>query len=101
MVRVTKAKVVRGLNGWLLLDFDNNERKFVDIKPVMKGVLEQLGDPQFFEQVYIDQELGTVTWPGELDLDPDNLYKQGIDVKEIKILAQYDDSGTATWLEHA
>jgi len=101
VVRVTKAKVVRGLNGWLLLDFDNNEHKFVDIKPVMKGVLDQLHDQKFFEQVYVDPELGTITWPGELDLDPDNLYRQGIDAKEIKILAQYDENGTSALLENA
>ncbi|GMA63707.1 hypothetical protein GCM10025859_41470 [Alicyclobacillus fastidiosus] len=57
----------------------------------MKGVLEQLREKKFFEQFYIDPELGTVTWPGELDLDPHNLYKQGVDAMDIKILAQYDD----------
>lgn len=87
MVRVTNAHVVS--DGWLLLDFDNQERKFVDIKPVMKGILKQLEDPQFFEQVHVDRELGTVTWPGELDLDPDNLYRQGIDANvAVMTLAQ-------------
>ena len=66
----------------------SNERKFVNLKPVMKGVLKQLADPGFFAKVYVDEELGTVTWPGELDLDPDNLYAQGISEDEIEALSR-------------
>ncbi len=85
MVKIANVNVIQGLNGWLLLDFDNGERKIVDLRPIMKGVLEPLRENEFFEQVSIDPELGTVTWPGELDLDPDNLYKQGIDVEGFDI----------------
>ena len=99
MVRITRARTIDGLTGWLQLDFDNNEQKFVDIKPVMNGSLERLKDPEFFQKVYVDQELGTVTWPGELDLDPDNLYQQGINAKEIRILAREFSPGE--WAEHA
>lgn len=87
MIRITDVHVVS--DGWLLLDFDNHARKFVDVRPAMKGVLKQLEDPQFFEQVYVDKELGTITWPGELDLDPDVLYRQGIDATAaVKTFAQ-------------
>ncbi len=85
MVKIAKVNVIQGLNGWLLLDFDNGERKLVDLNPIMKGVLESLREKGFFERVSIDPGLGTVTWPGELDLDPDNLYKQGIDVGNFDI----------------
>jgi hypothetical protein len=40
------------------------------------GVLEPLSDPDFFAQVAIDAESGTVTWPGEIDLAPEPLYGQ-------------------------
>lgn len=88
-------------NGWVLLDFDNHERRFVDIKPVMTGVLKQLEDPQFFEQVHVDKELGTITWPGELDLDPGNLYMQGIDANAVMAEIAKHQGGTGRSLEQA
>jgi hypothetical protein len=94
MMLITRAKVVPGLEGWLLLDFNNGERRFVDIKPAMKGILEKLKDPEFFKKVTVDQELGTITWPGDLDFDPDYLYAQGIRVKEVESLAKLLDKGT-------
>lgn len=42
----------------------------------------------FFSEVFIGEKLKTVSWPGELDLDPDNLYKNGIDVELFKNLLQ-------------
>ena len=30
--------------------------------------------PAFFESMYVDRELGTVAWPGEIDLAPDAIY---------------------------
>ncbi|QSS99756.1 DUF2442 domain-containing protein [Pontibacillus sp. ALD_SL1] len=86
MILIHKAAVIPELEGWLLIDFSDGSKKFVDIKPLMKGVLEKLREPDVFHQVYVDPDLKTVTWPGELDLDPDQLYKEGIDVKEIKKL---------------
>lgn len=38
-------------------------------------VFAQLRDPAFFAQVYVDDEAGTITWPNEVDLDPDVLYE--------------------------
>lgn len=85
MVLIKKAKVVPGLKGWLLIDFDNN-RKFVNINPHMEGVLEKLKDQSFFAEAFVDKELQTVSWPGELDLDPDNLYYHGIDMELVSNL---------------
>lgn len=88
MVLIKNVKVVPGLKGWLLLDFDDNVRKLVNINPHMSGVLESLKDQTFFAKAFVDKELQTVSWPGELDLDPDNLYQYGIDVELVKNLAQ-------------
>ena len=38
------------------------------------GVLEPLRDPAFFERVYVEH--GAATWPGEIDLAPDALYRE-------------------------
>ncbi|OAT83552.1 hypothetical protein A6P54_21390 [Bacillus sp. MKU004] len=84
MIQIKKATVIPEMDGWLLVDFSNGSKKFVDIKPHMDGVLEQLRDPAFFKHVSVDEKVKTVTWPGELGLDPDQLYKEGIELKDIK-----------------
>ena len=38
------------------------------------GVLAPLSDPAFFARVNVDQQAGTITWPGGLDLAPEPLY---------------------------
>lgn len=40
------------------------------------GVLKPLGDPAYFSQVRVDSELGTVAWPGNIDLAPEPLYEE-------------------------
>ena len=40
------------------------------------GVLAPLNDPGYFAQVTVDQEAGTIVWPGGIDLAPEPLYEQ-------------------------
>jgi hypothetical protein len=40
------------------------------------GVLAPLADPDNFAQVYVDQQGGTIAWPGEIDLAPEPLYAE-------------------------
>jgi hypothetical protein len=40
------------------------------------GVLEPLNDPEYFAQVRIDTEAGTIAWPDGIDLAPEPLYEQ-------------------------
>ena len=40
------------------------------------GVLEPLNDPEYFAQVSVDTEAGTVVWPNGIDLAPEPLYGQ-------------------------
>ncbi len=39
-----------------------------------RGVFRQWEEPGFFDRVFVSPDSQTVTWPGELDLDPDMLY---------------------------
>ena len=39
------------------------------------GVLAPLSDAGFFARVYVDDEAGTVAWPGGIDLAPEPLYE--------------------------
>jgi uncharacterized protein DUF2442 len=40
------------------------------------GVLEPLSDPEYFAQVTIDAEAGTIVWPNGIELAPEPLYEQ-------------------------
>jgi hypothetical protein len=39
-----------------------------------RGVFESFTDPAAFAQVFVDPELGTIAWPGDLDMAPEPLY---------------------------
>lgn len=40
------------------------------------GVFKALRDPDCFNQVHVDHELGTIVWPGGADLAPEVLYEK-------------------------
>lgn len=40
----------------------------------LKGVFEPLQDPEVFRQARV--EYGAVTWPGDIDLAPDAMYRE-------------------------
>lgn len=49
----------------------------VNLGPVFElgGVFAPMRDDRtIFEQVRVDQERGTIVWPGEVDMDPDVLH---------------------------
>ncbi|TFJ94203.1 DUF2442 domain-containing protein [Lentibacillus salicampi] len=102
MREIVQAKPVPTLSGWLLCKFDKGEKRFVDMRLSMEGVLKKLSDPEVFEQVYVDEEAGTVAAPDELHVDPDTLYTRGINIKEIQNLADAANSDqNGDWLERA
>ncbi len=43
--------------------------------PGKRGIFAALQDPDFFAQVRVDAEAGTIVWPNGADLDPDVLYE--------------------------
>lgn len=59
----------------LILQFDDGEVREIDMKDELWGkVFEPLKDPDFFAQVRVHPELGTIVWPNGLDLAPEALY---------------------------
>jgi hypothetical protein len=58
------------------VEFDDGAAGEIDVRTVLRtdGVFAQLADPQFVARATVDAELGTLTWPGGLDLDPLVLY---------------------------
>ncbi len=66
--RVTDVRVLR--DRVIEVTFDDGLVREHDVAHLADGVFAPLRDDTFFDRVFVDHELGTVTWPGELDLDP-------------------------------
>ena len=60
----------------LRVTFDDGVDGIVNVAQMVQftGVFEPLHDPDFFAQVNVNAELGTVYWPNDADLDSDVLY---------------------------
>jgi hypothetical protein len=71
--------------------FADGEVRDVDITPLLDSpAFSPLRDPALFEQVKFDGQTGTITWPGDVDLDPDVIYAAldlGPDKARIYVLA--------------
>ena len=72
---VVDVKPLTGHN--VELTFSDGLTAIVDLDRVISrfdGVFAPLTDPEFFRQVRVDHELGTIVWPNGADLCPDVLY---------------------------
>ena len=73
--RITDVKHIEGHR--LELTFADGvqaELDFADRIVGRGGVFTPLEDVDFFKQVRVDPEAGTLVWPNDVDLDPDVLY---------------------------
>ena len=71
---VTSVEPIEGR--WLRLTFADGAVHEVDLTDVLRtgGVFSAIrDDDELFRAVAIDDGYGTITWPGEIDLDPDVL----------------------------
>jgi hypothetical protein len=64
MLKDTVARTALG-EYRLHLRFDDGVEDVIDLAPTLsfREMLEPLKDPQYFAQVRVDAELGTVVWP--------------------------------------
>ncbi|TCK98049.1 uncharacterized protein DUF2442 [Natranaerovirga hydrolytica] len=68
----------------LLLTFENNETRVLDMSPYLdKGLYKQLKDVSLFKTVKISFD--TIEWANEIDLCPEFAYKKSIPVNKIPI----------------
>lgn len=71
--RIVAVTVPR--HGVVHLTFADGLRGEVDLSDEIWGpVFERVRTPAGFAEVYVDEEGGTIAWPGEVDLAPDTLY---------------------------
>jgi hypothetical protein len=77
---ITRVTAVR--HGVLALTFADGTTDELDVLERMRGpVFAEARTPEGFERVSVDDETGTVTWPGGANLVPDTLYariKRGV-----------------------
>ncbi len=58
----------------LYLEFDDGGKQTIDFEPMLYGKLfEPLRDPEFFGQVRLEPDFGTLVWPNDADFDPATL----------------------------
>jgi hypothetical protein len=70
---VTDVEVVRF--GVLALTFEDGLQGEIDLSDDLWGqAFERVRTAEGFDEVYVSETGGTVTWPGEVDLDPNCLY---------------------------
>ena len=73
-----RVKQVRHLGEYRLeLSFTDGTKGELDLKGRVvgrRGVFTPLQDIDFFKQVKVDPEAGTIVWPNEVDFCPDVLY---------------------------
>jgi hypothetical protein len=62
----------------LRLTFEGNEQREVDIAAIVPfdGVFEPLKDEDYFRQVRVEPDVGTIVWPNGADICPDVLYER-------------------------
>lgn len=61
----------------LWLKFEDGTEGTVDIQSLLgefTGVFAKFKDLKYFQAVRVDKEIGTVSWPENIDLCPDVLY---------------------------
>jgi hypothetical protein len=70
---VVEVRYVRDYVLWLR--FQDGTVGEVDLRPSFRGpVFEPLRDLEYFKQVRIDPEIGTIVWPNGADVAPETLY---------------------------
>ncbi|MEM7128837.1 MAG: DUF2442 domain-containing protein [Chloroflexota bacterium] len=81
--RIIEVKHIEGYR--LELTFTTNEKTELDFRERIVGrggVFKALEDLDYFKQVMVDEEIGTLVWPNEVDFCPDVLYSEAMDKPE-------------------
>jgi hypothetical protein len=74
--RTTITEVEPLADRWVRLTFGDGAVHEVDLADLLQagGVFASIRDDrEIFDAVAVDQEFGTIAWPGDIDLDPDVL----------------------------
>jgi len=90
---IPKVTSVKPLEGYrIAVEFSDNASGVINIGKTLqfKGVFARLQDIEFFNLVRVGRSYKTVTWPGQLDLDPVMLYHRATG-KSIEWILEEED----------
>jgi hypothetical protein len=75
MSRVIKASPLQDYT--LLLFFESGHVRLLDMKPYIEkgGVWAEIDNWEVFSQVEVQEDLGGLVWPGEIDFCPDTAFR--------------------------
>jgi hypothetical protein len=70
------TKVIPQEDFTLILLFESGELRMLDMNPHIEGesVWERLSDWELFSKVQVQEDLGGLVWPDELDYCPDSAF---------------------------
>jgi hypothetical protein len=81
IVHVTDVRCVGSHR--LRLEFEDGAAGELDFSgEEWRGVFEPLRDPAFFDQVELDDELGTIVWPNGADFAPETLHRMVVQQRD-------------------
>jgi hypothetical protein len=65
---------------WLLLEFENGERRRFDMAPYLhEKPWVRIKSESLFQRAFVEN--GTVAWPGNIDIAPETLYDLSVPVE--------------------
>jgi len=68
----------------LIITYEENQVRLFDVKPLLeKGLFKELKDIELFKQIKI--VFDTVEWSNGIDIDPDDLFFDSIEIKNKNI----------------
>jgi len=71
------------------VSFADGTNQTIDLRPVLAGeIYGPLRDPEIFNQVKVDAEIGTLVWPNGADFDPATLHDWPEHASAFQALAQ-------------
>ena len=88
---IPRVVLVEPLQNYCIrVEFKDGASGVIDVGKTLgfEGVFGKLADVAFFNRVRVGRTYKTVTWPGQLDLDPVMLYHRATGKKIEWILAQ-------------
>jgi len=75
VVDVVEVRYLHDYTVWLR--FEDGTSGEVDLCESLRGpVFEPLRDFEYFKQVSVDAEIGTIVWPNGADIAPETLYRR-------------------------
>lgn len=76
MIEVTDAKYIKEYE--VFLTFSDGKSGIVDLSYIIKddGVFRKFKNIEYFKDLTVCSELGTITWRNDLDIAPESLYSR-------------------------